>query len=241
MEIAFLLKKLIGFWLMPLSLCVLLIASGLILLWLNKHTKLGKLLSTCGLLLLILFSWHPFSTPLLRPIEQSYAQFEATTQVDYVVVLGAGVASDPDVPLTSHLSSSAGARLMEGLRILNAQPNAKLIMTGYGGNNAKSNAQVYAQVAMSLGIDANRITKFEAARDTKEEALLVSEFVGNKKIAVVTIASHMPRAYQFFIDANVNAFAAPAFYLAKYTQHSNWQFNSSGLLKSERAIYEYIG
>jgi uncharacterized SAM-binding protein YcdF (DUF218 family) len=51
----------------------------------------------------------------------------------------------------------------------------------------------------------------------------------------------MPRAYQFFMDANVNAFAAPSFYLARYTQDTNWQFNSSGLLKSERAIYEYIG
>lgn len=226
---------------MPLSLCVLLIAAGLTLVWINKYEKIGKLVSTCGFLLLILFSWHPFSTPLLRPIEQSYSQFETTTKVDYVVVLGTGVASDPDVPLTSHLSSSARARLMEGLRILNAQANANLIVTGYGGNNVKSNAEVYAQVAMSLGISANRIIKFETARDTKEEALLVSEFVGDKKIALVTSASHMPRAYHFFMDANVNAFAAPSFYLARYTQDTNWQFNSSGLLKSERAIYEYIG
>ena len=241
MEIAFLLKKIIGFWLMPLSICVLLMASGLLLLWLNKHIKLGKLLTTTGLLLLMLFSWHPFSTPLLRPIEQSYAQFEISNQVEHVVVLGTGVESDEAVPVTSHLSSSARARLMEGLRILNAQPNAKLIVTGYGGNNSKSSAEVYAHVAMSLGIDGSRITKFEQARDTKEEALFVSKHVGNQSLALVTSASHMPRAYQFFMDAKVNALPAPTFYIAKYTEKTDWKFNSAGLFKSERAIYEYIG
>ena len=226
---------------MPLSLCVLLMASGLILLWANKQVKLGKVLTTSGFLLLVLFSWNPFSTSFLRPIEQTYSQFETSTPVDYVVVLGTGVESDPDVPLTSHLSSSARGRLMEGLRIINAQPNAQLIVTGYGGNNSKSSAEVYAQVAMELGIDESRITKFEDARDTKEEALLVSEFVVDKKVALVTSASHMPRAYQFFMDAGVNAYAAPSFYIAKYTQDTDWKFNSSGLFKSERAIYEYIG
>ena len=214
---------------------------GLILLWVNKHIKLGKVLATCGLLLLVLFSWHPFSTQLLRPIEQTYSQFDSNIQVDYIVVLGNKVESDPDVPLTSHLSSSARARLMEGLRILSAQPNAKLIVTGYGGNNAKSSAQVYREVAQSLGVNKQAIIMFEQAKDTQEEARYVSEFVGEQPVALVTSASHMPRAYQFFMDENINAFAAPAFYIAKYTKKTDWQFNSSGLFKSERAIYEYIG
>ena len=64
---------------------------------------------------------------------------------------------------------------------------------------------------------------------------------GGKSVALVTSASHMPRAYQFFLNAKVNATPAPSFFIAKHTERTDWRFDSAGLFKSERAIYEYIG
>ncbi len=226
---------------MPLSLSVLLIAAGLLLLWFSKRQTLGKVVTSCGLALLLLFSWQPVATELLRPIEQTYSGFNIEQGVDYVVVLGNGVESDKTVPKHSHLSSSGKARLLEGLRIANAQPNSTLIVSGYKGINSISCAQAYYDMAVSFGIDPQRIIKLEDPKDTQEEAQAVQKIIGKQSMALVTSASHMPRAFNFFKHQQLNATPAPTFYLAKYAQDTNWRFEASGLLKSERAIYEYLG
>ncbi len=237
----FLLKKIIAFWLMPLSLSVLLITAGLLLLWFSKHQKAGKVIASSGLVMLLIFSWQPVATQILRPIEQTYSGFNVDQSVDYVVVLGNGVVSDKSVPKYSHLSSSATARLLEGLRISNAQPNSTLIVSGYKGDNSISCAQAYYDMAVNFGINPNRIIKLEEPKDTQEEAEAVQKIIGNHPMALVTSASHMPRAFNFFTQLKLNATPAPTFYLAKQSEGTNWRFESAGLLKSERAIYEYIG
>lgn len=241
LEIGFLIKKIIAFWLMPLSLVVILLSLAVFFLWKKPKAKTGKVLASISLACLIIFSWNPVSTPLLRTIEQSNTPFDMSQPVEYVVVLGNEVTSDPSVPLSSHLSSSATARLLEGLRILSANPNAQLIVTGYANKNTKSSAQVYKEVAMSLGVTSDRIIALDWPKDTEEEAQAVKQIVGDNVIALATSASHMPRAIEFFYQENIHAIAAPTFYLAKYSEQTDWQFNAAGLLKTERAIYEYLG
>ena len=237
----FWLKKIIGFWMMPMSFCMALILIGLGFWLFSRRQTLAKIFTISGFILLFLFSWHPFSNFLLRSIEQTHAAFNVQQPVDYIMVLGNEVISDPDVPKHSHLTSSATARLLEGLRILRAQPNAKLIVSGYKGNNTISCAQAYAEMAISMGVDPKRIIKFEEPKDTFEEAVLAKEVVGDKTIALVTSASHMPRAFKYFQQQNIKATPAPTYYLVKYTDNTNWRFEASALAKSERAIYEYVG
>lgn len=233
---------------MPLSLVVVMLSVATVLLWrqnnLNKPIKTARALLSLALLSLLLFSWHPVTTPLLRNIEQTYSGFDIKQPVDYVIVLGNKVESDPSVPLTSHLSSSATARLMEGLRILNANPNGKLIVTGYASGNSKSSAQVYKEVAIAMGIDESRIIALEEPKDTVEEANAVANALNNHKdlnIVLVTSASHMPRAIIFFQSYFPDIQPAPTFFIAKHTESTDWRFDSAGLLKAERAIYEYLG
>ena len=241
LELGFFIKKIIAFWLMPLSMVVLLLCLSVFFLWKKPHSSIGKIAASSALILLLVFSWNPISTPMLRSIEQTNIPFDINTPVDYVVVLGNAATSDPSIPLSSHLSSSATARLLEGLRILNANPTAQLIVTGYAGNNTKSSAQVYKEVAISLGIKPERITAIDWPKDTEEEAQAVKEIVNDKTVAIATSASHMPRAIEFFYKQNINAIAAPTFYLGKQTEKIDWRFDAAGLLKSERTIYEYIG
>ena len=239
-EIGFFIKKIIGFWILPLSICVLFIASGLILLWLKKYQKQGKYLATIGLLLLFIFSWQPTSYRLLAPIESQYSKFD-NMPVDYIVVLGNEVISDSRLSPFEQLSSSARARLMEGLRIVRAQPHTKIIFSGYAGKNNKSCAEVYAQAATEFGLDASRIIKLSEPKDTHDEAISVKEIVGEKTVALVTSASHMARSKYYFDQAGVNSIAAPTFYLAKQKPYLDLKFNADGLLQSERAIHEYVG
>mgnify|MGYP002700092682 FL=1 len=240
-EFGFALKKLIGFWMLPLSICVLLISAGLILLWLNKRPTLGKFLSTTGLFLLVLLSWNPTSNLLLRPIEHQYPIFDTSQTVDYVLVLGNQVNADSHMPVITHLSSAALERLLEGLRILNTQPNSKLIVSGYDGGASKSCAEVYAEVAVILGTEPSRIIQMPNPKDTREEAIEAKAIVKDSKIALVTSASHMPRALSYFETNKINAIPAPTNHLTPRAHNSSWKFDSEGLLKSERAFYETLG
>lgn len=226
---------------MPMSFSMAFVTIGVLLLILSQRQTLAKILCGLGIFSLLLFSWNPFSTALLRPIEQYHGAFDINQEVDFVLVLGNGVTSDESVPKYSHLSSSATARILEGLRIAKAQPNSTLIVSGYAGKNSISCAQAYAEMAIDMGINPERIIKLEDPRDTHEEALAAKNIIGNARLALVTSASHMPRAYNYFASQNINAFTAPTFYLAKYSEQSDLKFNAAGLLKSERAIYEYIG
>ncbi|GAA6134545.1 envelope biogenesis factor ElyC [Oceaniserpentilla sp. 4NH20-0058] len=240
LELGFFIKKVIGFWLMPLSICVALLTVAVILFWLNKYQKLAKVFASLSLVLLIVFSWQPTSRTLLAPIENAYPTFNGSA-VDYIVVLGNEVIGDKRLSPIEQLSSSARARLMEGLRIAKKQPNAHLIVSGYAGKNNQSCAEVYAAAAITLGIQPSRITVLSEPKDTHDEAIAVKQLVDNAPVALVTSASHMARAAYYFQQASVNTIPAPTFYLAKDKPYMDLKFNADGLYQSERAVHELIG
>lgn len=240
LELGFFLKKMIGFWLMPLSICILLLGIGLILMWRNTHIRIAKYIVTGATCLLFLFSWQPVGHWLLSPIESNHKSFN-NQAVDYVVVLGNQVISDHRLLPLDQLSSSGRSRLLEGLRIAHAQPNTQLILSGYAGNNNKSCAEVYSLAAQSLGFNKTRIIELHEPKDTHDEARLVKEIVGDSTVALITSASHMTRAMFEFEQLNINAIAAPTFYLAKDRPYFEWRFNADGLYQSERAIHERLG
>jgi uncharacterized SAM-binding protein YcdF (DUF218 family) len=241
MEFGFLLKKIIGFWMLPLSLCILLLTAGLILLWLDKHKTLGKTLCTIGLGALIVFSWNPTANFLLRPIEHQITIFDLTQPVEYVMVLGNRINADSRMPIMNHLSSTALKRLLEGIRIVNAQPNSKLIVSGYDSPGEKSCAEAYADAAVILGINPHRIIVLPEPKDTKEEAIAAKAIVGSNTIALVTSASHMPRALEYFNQQGIQTIPAPSNHLTPRAHNISWRFDAQGLQKSEIAFYERLG
>ncbi len=226
---------------MPLSLCVILISLRLVILWFTQRQTLGKAVTSSGLALLLLFSWQPLATQLLRPIEQQVSSFDSEQQIDYIVVLGNDLSTDNTLPKHNQLSSSATAKLVEGIRIANAHPTSKIIFTGHASENKLSSAQAYTDMAISMGIESSRIIKLESAKNTIEEAAAIKNIVGKNSMALVTRASHMPRVLNYFEKQELNISPSPVYYLAKNSEQTNWRFDANGLLKSERAIFEYLG
>ncbi len=225
---------------MPMSLAVLLLITGLALLWFTRHGRLGKILCSLGVVVLVFFSWQPISTPLMQSIEHAYPAFPEQS-VDYVVVLGNEIISDPRLSILDQLSSSARSRLLEGLRIANKQPNTTLIVSGYAGDNTMSCAEAYKLAAIALGFDGTRIIELREPKDTHEEAMATKDIVQDGTVALVTSASHMQRAMYYFEQQGINVIAAPTFYLAKQRPFIEWRFNAEGLQQSERAIHEWLG
>ena len=240
----FIFKKIIAAMLLPIPMVLIITALGLFLLWFSKRQRLGKWMTSSGVLMLVLLSSTPIANLLISPLESHYPTYNLSQgPVKFVMVLGSGHVSEPRLPVTSQIGSGSMARLLEGKRIYKANPGAKLIVSGWGGADPVTNAEVVAQVAIALGVPEVDVIKEPRAKDTHDEARLIKPVLGAADFALVTSAAHMPRAIALFKQQGMSPFTAPANYLVKKRpgQSVSIKFSAGNLVKSESAIHEYLG
>jgi uncharacterized SAM-binding protein YcdF (DUF218 family) len=250
----FWLKKTVSFWLMPLPVCLTLMIAGLVLTRRERRRRLGRILLSTGLALLIVFTNKAVSRWLIGPLEAAYPPIPELTQLSpvpaelaacrYVVVLGGGHGDMPGLSATNKLSTSGLGRLIEGVRLARALPEATVIVSGPSDGRGETHARVLARAAESLGLAARRIRLIETARDTEDEAHAVKAIVGDGKVALVTSAGHMPRAAGLFRKAGVAVLPCPADYLNKPNPDFRWtdySWDSDSLDRSTFAVHESIG
>jgi uncharacterized SAM-binding protein YcdF (DUF218 family) len=252
--ILFALKKIVSYWLMPLPLCLILLAAGW---WCGRAGRRGRPwrgLLSAGLLLLLLSGNRAVSTLLVRPLESRYAAIPemaagepppaALAACRYVVVLGSGNGDMQGVSALGRLSPSGLARISEAVRLLRVLPDARLILSGSGTGGGPTHAAVLAAAVSSLGADPGRIRLVETARDTDDEAIAVKAIVGREPVALVTSAWHMPRAEGLFLRAGVDALPCPADYTARESAAFQWSYlgwDIDSLERSTCAVHEDLG
>jgi uncharacterized SAM-binding protein YcdF (DUF218 family) len=242
------LKSLAATLLMPLPVALLLVLLG-VWMALRGWRRTGFVTGFAGFLLLFLAAWSPVADRLLEPLEQAYApvlEVAALGDIAAVVVLGAGWEPDADWPPGTRLNDSSVHRLMEGLRLLEALPEATLVVSG--GSRRTGVAPVahgYAAAAQALGVDPERIVVLDSPTDTAQEAYAVREFLGTEaRFVLVTSASHMPRAVRHFERVGLSPIASPTHYRTGrdgLDRLRYWVPSSDALRKTERAVYEYLG
>jgi uncharacterized SAM-binding protein YcdF (DUF218 family) len=250
----FWLKKLVGFWLMPLPLGLALLVAGVVLARWSRWRRLGRALVMTAAILLVLVSNNLVSNRLLSPLESLYpAMPEFTVGVAppapldgcaFVAVLGGGHSDMPQLPAASRLSSSALGRIVEAVRLMRALPGARLILSGPGEPGRPTHAAVLSLAAQSLGVDPARIILVDSARDTEEEAFAVAAIAKGARVALVTSAWHMPRAAVLFRRAAVAFVPCPADFVARANAGHPWgalSWDSESLERSTLALHEWIG
>jgi uncharacterized SAM-binding protein YcdF (DUF218 family) len=250
----FWLKKFISFWLMPLPFCLTLLVLGSIYSLVPRLHRLGRRLLLVATVLLLLCSNKYVSTALVAPLECKYAaapELEAGTPVPpalaacrFVVVLGGGHGDVPGLSATNKLSSSALARIVEGVRLARVLPQARLIVSGPAAPGFPSHAAVLAEAAVSLGLDRQRILLIDTAHDTEDESHAVKALVGSQPVALVTSAWHMPRAAALFHKSGVTILPCPADYSARpnaYFSLSDLTWDAESLDRTTYAVREDIG
>ena len=254
----FFLKKFISGFLVPSTVCVLLLAAGLVLLWFTRRQKLGKILTTVGMGLLLLFSNPALSELMLAPLENRNAplypdqRLQAMAQPaggnsGWIVVLSGGHIADPRVPPTGQLGTAALARVIEGIRLHKRLPGSKLLLSGGLGGGTPADpkhADLLGAVADVCSVDQPSVVLHKSGWDTEEEAETISRVVGKQPFLLVTSASHMPRALALFRKRGAQPIAASAFL---YTMDEPG-FSASDLVPSPGALnasnagmHEYIG
>jgi uncharacterized SAM-binding protein YcdF (DUF218 family) len=217
------------------------------MLWFTRKEKIGKAVVLIGVVLLGILGYGFISEVLLRPLEYKYPpmlKFDDAQSVKWLVVLGGGHTSDPQLPANSQLSGASLARLVEGIRLHNMLPGSKLILSGGSGFDEVPNSEVLADVALAIGVDKRDLVLESASRDTKDEGKLIQKILGNDKFILVTSASHMPRSVALFERLGMKPIPASADYWVKNRQGlSPGMFfpSADGLMKAERVFYEYMG
>lgn len=244
----FLFKKIVGPFFDPLSICVVIFAIGLAMLWFTKKQKAGKTLVSVGFVFLVLVSFGWFPASLIKPLESRYPamlQVDQSAGIKWVVVLGYGVSPDKRLPPNSQLCSGALARLVEGIRLHKALPETRIILSGAPPSQGVSEAEAMARSAMFLGVDRQKLVLDSTSKDTEDQARLIKQMVGSDRFILVTSAFHMPRSVALAQKQGLHPIPAPADHTIREgtgTISPGALFPSSGSIAAiELAVHEYLG
>lgn len=256
----FALKKLIASCLMPLSVVLLLLWWGYLgtrkVSVSSSSSRWARRVLFLGIISLTVASNKGVGLLLVRtlearfPAQPSFALDQRPAPelkpVSLILVLGGGHADTPGLSANNQLSTSALARLVEGVRLARALPHTEVwlsgppILPGY-----PSHAQVMQTAAESLGLETSRIKRIEDGFDTEGEAAALRRHGHEGPIALVTSAWHMPRAVGLFKKAGISVVPCPADFSARLnaelriTDYLAWDL--SGLERTSKAVYEYLG
>lgn len=251
----FALKKIVGFWLMPLPLSLAAMLAGALLWRFTRRRLLGRGLVFAGAFWLAACSNVGVGTWLVSGLENRFPPLPALAAGEpvpvelarraYVVVLGGGHTPVAEWSANNQLSSSALSRIVEGVRLVRLLPDARLVVSGpTDPDGGPSHASLYANVAVSLGVPRERIVEISDARDTEEEAAAVRRLAGEAPVALVTSAWHLPRSMALFRNQGLDVLACPADYVGRPPKLKPSDFlawNLGGLERSTKAVYERIG
>lgn len=237
---AFVLKKFISGWLMPLPLSLLLLLIGCACLWMNR-SRIGRGFVTAGIIVLVLCSCTAISDLLLLPLEERYSKWNGEkADIELVVVMGASQADAPRLPITNRPNTAAVYRLLEGVAIYRANAGSKLVLSG-----GPDHVNLMQRVALEIGVPAVDIVRQSESYDTEQEVGLLAPIVSDHRFAVVTSAVHMQRTITLFNAVGLYPTPAPTHFLDRENPHPNWHDiilpSTESLSRAEFAAHEYLG
>lgn len=238
------LKKLISAFLLPYPIAIALLIAGLLLLWFTQRQRLGKILSSVSVLMLLLGGYDVFSGPLLLPLERPYPPLTAETLAAMtpaptaIVVLGSGFRTDKTLPPNDRLSGNGIVRLTEAIRLAHLLPSARLIVSDGVGQG-----ESMALTAMIMGLPRERITLEARSNDTSDEAALLPPLVGKEPFLLVTSAAHMRRALALCRKQGLNPIAAATDFARANVEWTAGDLlpRAEGFLRADYALHEWIG
>ncbi len=249
MELGAIKPFLAGLALPPVSL-LLMTLLGLALAW-GNYPKSGLALASLSVLLLALLSCHGSAVWLARNALPQFNPIDAAglkaQRVQAIVILGGDVLPQAPEYGDSQPGAATAARLRYGVWLAR-QSGLPLAFTGGLGWSAAdtqkaSEAEVASRVAREDYGMALRWSE-GASRDTRGNAHLLAPLLkrdGVQRIALVTHASHMPRAVAAFEEAGLVVTPAPMGYVLPVQQELlEWLPSPHGLQASRQVLREWL-
>ena len=238
-DFGFILKQYISFFTTPFGMIVTLLLLGVFFKY-RKNPTYAKGFFVLSALLLTLFSYQPFANFLVTNLEQQYKKYDYTKDIKYIHVLGSGHTTDEDQPISSQMGYVATKRVLEGVILYKNIKNTKLIFTGAEGDTDTPTAIMASRLALALGVKKKDIIIGPSPKDTKEEALFCKSILGDKKLLLVTSATHMARSMRLFSSLGLHPTAAPTDFLKDQNKFFDI-FSTNSFYQSTVATHEYFG
>lgn len=202
----------------PTSLIGFVLILGLILLW-KDQIKQARMLVTIGVSAFVICTLAPLRFQLYGLIESPPGKISKPYK--YVVVLGARTFPREGHPISSQLSPSLMARMVEGVRLVHENPQSTLIVTGNGAG-PQPEANLMLEAAVAMGISRNRIIAERESMNTKDHPVYLKPILKDDAFVMVTSAYHMARAIKNFEAHGLRPIPMP-------TDFVNKQANPFGL------------
>jgi len=241
----FLFKKIAGELLAPLSVVLVAATVGLVLLWFTRRQRLGKLIATAAFLLLVTLAYGWLGCPALQALEREYAPMASPPPgIKWIVVLGGGASSDPDLPPLWRASDATLARAVEGVRLHRQLPDARLVFSGGAVFGSGSDAETMSALALGLGVARERIVNEGVSEDTESQARVIREMLKGEPCILVTSAVHMRRSLALFRKQGIDALPAPTHYLSQSNagiQPADFFPRPGRIRGADAAAHEYLG
>ncbi|MEL7251481.1 MAG: YdcF family protein [Bacteroidota bacterium] len=179
------------------------------------------------------------------PILKLDNQDLSLSDIQQVVVLGAGHSNAPGYPVHTRLSEPALKRLLEGVRVHKALSTTKLVCSGYSSTGRQSQAEALAEMAIELGVLPGDTLLQPLAVNTEAEARTFTQRFGKgNQLVLVTSALHLPRAMFWFEHFGQNPIPAPTNHLVMpdpgYEPFA-WKPSLRKIEMTQKLLHEYAG
>jgi uncharacterized SAM-binding protein YcdF (DUF218 family) len=98
-------------------------------------------------------------------------------------------------------------------------------------------------LALSLGVNEERIVVEATSRDTEEQAVEIGKLLGDQPFVLVTTADHMHRSMLLFQAKGLQPIPAPTGHSYGSESPTAWSLFpwAREIANAERAVYEYLG
>jgi uncharacterized SAM-binding protein YcdF (DUF218 family) len=245
----FYLSKVFGFFAQPLNFSILLLAAGLLAIFLGWR-RTGLTLDIAAAAILILSAWTSLGAVLLNPLEERFARPAGLPQsVDGIVVLGGGFEGAVNLARGGYEMNSGGDRFVEAAILARRYPTAKIVVTGGTGAlilKGEGDADTAPRLLTALGVAPERLILENRSRNTFENAAFTKELVTpqpGETWLLVTSAFHMPRSRALFRKAGFDVLPWPVDYRTSGEEGFGlFRDNAADALQNTTvAIREWIG
>lgn len=251
----FLIKHTLESLCQPFTLGMLLLVVGTLLLLARRHVKAGTGVISCGLLVLLLFSYPLVPGLLYQSLASRYKPItrEALSEmpgrsggVVSIAVLSGGFYTNGVSDLGARLNEASLARFAEAVRLYRQIPKAKILFSVSAIKTDLAQKRLLDQLAGTFGLPRDDLGSVAGATTTQDEAGLFRGRLGTTPFILVTSDYHMPRAMLLFKGSGMNPVPAPVGQCGQGDPEP--RFNPSGLFPSDSSlstshtvIHEYLG
>jgi uncharacterized SAM-binding protein YcdF (DUF218 family) len=244
----FVLSKVVGFFLIPSNLIILIGLAGISLLP-TRFLRTGRRLLVASTILIAGIGVLPIGNALMLPLEERFPQWEpAQGEPSGIIVLGGAINAQRSVARNQVSLGEAAERITAAVELTHKYPTARIVFSGGSGEltSRLPESDVAVRLFESLGVPRHRIALETRSRNTAENAAFTRQLVAPKpgdRWLLITSAMHMPRAVGSFRQAGFSVEAYPVDYQTAGWEDF-WTLPGSlmdGINRTDTAVREWLG